>query len=133
MTALPATALRLGLHLLLAFAILSQGLAFGAVGALHDLGHAGVGAPVEGSAPLTEMAAETLPCHSASPEPGTDAAPDHDGCAGLCLWVCSMAFAALPAPATKAVAEAPGAQLVAEDASFTSRASLPPQRPPIAS
>lgn len=106
MTARPATALRLGLHLLLAACLLLQATVAFALGttmatAATDAPSAAAGTSVEGSdhAPSAHASADAVPpCHAAMvataavDHPQTQAA--HACCSGdggLCEWVCAGA------------------------------------------
>lgn len=134
MAAPPTTVARVALHVLLALAMLAQGLAVGTLGALHALGHAGAGTPaVIDAHPVPDHRVGTTlpPCHPPTvPEPPT--APG-EGCAGLCAWVCAMSFAAVPLPAAPLGIDAPRQPLPPSFERFHSLSSAPPQRPPIAS
>ncbi|HAI58334.1 MAG TPA: hypothetical protein DCM32_00440 [Xanthomonadaceae bacterium] len=130
MPALAANALRPALHLLLVAALLAQVLAVGAMAALHELASAGERAQAVAAFEAIPANPTAPPCHPAPTPDGP--AGDETECTGLCLWVCSVSFAALSTPAANASRHAPAAVLPANIERFHSLATAPPQRPPIA-
>lgn len=137
MTALPATALRLGLHLLLAAALLLQAttalaMATGMAGAAAARDAAGQGAVA------ADPPDDLPPCHAAPAAASAGTATDDpatpgccDAAGGLCQWACASVPALLAVTAVAAVVAPPMVRPEPPRVVDPRWPTLAPLRPPI--